>query len=228
MASWRNHKRVAFFFVIRESDRAVYAVRRGPSFGVPGGKGESDKDYNDLSIAVREFWEETGNYPPGVEAPDDSSASGASDKPPSPSAGLNDFAVADKSHVPRFVASGDKHHVCTYFYRIVPDAECAQLRVGAAPRSELAMGGEEEVLWVDVAANWDRVRPHIQKGINLIRRDCSGAIPGSQFRSPSRPSRALRPSTQQAYFPAGRSPRAPAPSGVSALPWLAQKPGPCC
>ena len=39
MAGWADHKRVAFFFVIRESDRALYAVRRGSSYGVPGGKG---------------------------------------------------------------------------------------------------------------------------------------------------------------------------------------------
>lgn len=157
--SWSmDHKRTAFMFIIRQSDRAVYFVRRGDSLGAPGGKGERDLDANDLSIAVREFKEETGNLPPGVVERAE-----------------HDYVVESRREFYNFVATGDVHHVCTFMYRIVPDSICAGLRTGASPEADSF--GEDEVLWVDVVADWARIRPHIQKGINLIRRDCASALP---------------------------------------------------
>jgi 8-oxo-dGTP pyrophosphatase MutT (NUDIX family) len=157
MLDWDGHKRTAFYFVVRESDRFVYCVGRGSNLGVPGGKGERDQDVSDLGIAVREFKEETGNLPPGVIT-----------------AGAR-FALCTKQDVPSFVASGDRHHICTYFYRVVPDAECAALHVGASP--EAGSGGEEVVRWVDLSAEWSNLRIHINRGIRLIRQSNAAIWP---------------------------------------------------
>lgn len=144
-----GHKRSAFMFVVRASDGCVYGVRRGESLGVPGGKGEP-ADANDLSIAVREFVEETGQLPPGITR----AASGEY------------FAEAGTDFY-KFVAAGDVHHACTYFYRVVPDAACAALATGPSPE---AGTGEDSTEWVDVAASKKFIRMHILRGLALIRR----------------------------------------------------------
>ena len=54
MSGWMNdHKRTAFYFVIRESDRAVYFVGRGGYIGAPGGKGERGSSRNWTSLMAR-------------------------------------------------------------------------------------------------------------------------------------------------------------------------------
>lgn len=197
-----DHKRTAFYFVIRESDRAVYFVGRGGYIGAPGGKGERGVDVNDLEIAVREFREETGNLPPGIIEELDF-VNGAK---------RTRLVARSKSEIPRFIATGDQHHVCTYFYRIVPDLDCRTLYIGASPEAET--GGEEEVRWVDINQEWHNIRYHIQKGIRLIQRDNASALP-----SRSRPS-----SRANSYRPPSRvSGSRPRSRGVQELPWLSKQ-----
>lgn len=206
-----NHKRSAFLFVVRESDRRVYFVRRNASLGAPGGKGEPC-DFNDLAIAVREFAEETGALPPGIER-----------------RGAEYVADIAQGAFYSFVAAGDVHHVCSYFYRVVPDALCARLPVGASP--EAAGGGEDEVLWVDVAASWGGIRPHIQRGINLIRRSNGAVLPPVRRGGPPWPNsqslaKAGGPSSQRLANAGGPRPRAAglaklgAPGAISLRPIL--------
>lgn len=160
-----GHKRSCFLFVVRESDRHIYFVRKGDSYGAPGGKFNFGEDFNDLFAAVREFEEETGCLPPGIEHTG------------------KEYVASCGDEFYNYVSRGDQHHACTYFYRVVPDAECDTLHVGKSPDKE---GGEEEVLWFDSAGSWDKVRPHIKKGLSLIRRNEAGVLPGYISRSPSR------------------------------------------
>lgn len=195
-----THKRSAFVLLVRDSDRRVYCVKgHRDDFGIPGGKGEP-QDRDDFTIAAREFYEETGHQLPFTvfkrHTHDEEKIAYEAESP---------------QHFYDYVAYGDVHHNCTFFFKLLDDEIASTLSEGLSPDPQ---EGESEVAWVDIKEIWERIRMHIQKGIRLVHSKKASIFSPLGSKSDWSPPRVVR-----------RQKVSPLPRSVSAKPCPTHKAG---